>query len=81
MSDNTTKIVLHIDNSTGRVIRSEQEDAFGALRETNGNFNDLILTYGAPVTQMHYRVGEAALDSTDDEVQSSEIARSVAPLV
>ncbi len=86
MNDNTTKIILHIDNNTGQVVRSEQEDAFGVLRETSGNFGDLVLTYGAPITQMNYRVqmdyhAGDALNSADNEVQSSELVQSVAPSV
>ena len=68
MSDNTTKIVLHVDNNTGQVVKAEQEDAkTGERTEISGNFDTITLKQGASKGQMEYRVGEPAPESDEDD--------------
>jgi hypothetical protein len=82
MSDNTTKIVLHVDNNTGQVVKAEQEDSqTGARTEVSGNFNDITLKQGSSKTQLDFRVGEPAPDDDDDETSSSASASANAPKV
>lgn len=63
MSDNTTKIVLHIDNETGQVVKAELEDAnTGERTEVTGNFENITLKQATPQSQMSWIVGEPSSD-------------------
>ena len=61
MSDNTSTIVLHVDNETGQVVKAELEDAStGERTEISGNFDDITLSQADAKSQMDWRVGESA---------------------
>lgn len=61
MSDNTTKIVLHVDNESGQVVKAELEDANSGERTAiSGNFEDITLSQASAKSQMDWRVGESA---------------------
>ena len=63
MSDNTTKIVLHVDNETGQVVKAELEDAnTGERTEVTGNFENITLKQASPKSQMSWIVGESSSD-------------------
>ena len=81
-SDNTTKIVLHVNNDTGKVEKAEQEDASGTRTEVSGNFDEVtVKNEPTQESQMNYRMVPEPSPTGDDEEQTSSSGSSEAPSV
>ena len=81
MSDNTTKIVLHVNNDTGKVEKAEQEDAAGERTTVDGNFDDITLTQDTSTKQMAWRMAAQPATSENVEESSSSSGTAEAPSV
>lgn len=82
MSDNTTKLVLHVNNETGKVEKVEHEDAAGNRTEATGNFSDLsVKNEPTKETQMNYRVAPDSEPSEEEGEATTTEGSSDAPSV
>ncbi len=84
MSDNTTKIVLHVDNDTGKVVKAEQEDTAGNRTEASGNFSDITLkpaTSKTSTAQMNWRLAPEPDTSEEDDEAQTKISSDNPPSV
>ena len=60
-SNNTSTIVLHVDNEKGQVVKVELEDAStGERTAINGNFEDIKFSQSSSKSHMDWRMGETA---------------------
>ena len=76
MSDNTTKIVLHVNNETGKVEKAEQEDADGNRTEATGNFDNVTLKQDTSTAQMAWRMAPQPAPEEDDDGTTSTVSKS-----
>lgn len=82
MNENITKLLFHIDNNTGQIIKAEQEDAStGERTEVTGNFDAITVKQADPTDNVGYRIGEPAPDDDDDDVASASGTSTSAPKV
>ena len=82
MSENITKLLLHIDNNTGQVFKAEQEDVnTGERKEVTGNFDAITIKQADPTDNVGYRIGEPAPEEDDDDTTSATSSSASAPKV
>ena len=82
MGDNTTKLVLHINNETGKVEKAEQEDAAGNRTEVTGTF-DNVTVKNEPTSeaQMNWRIAPDSEPTGEGDDTTKTQGSSEAPSV